>query len=132
MMPIVQCRTEKQAQSVRAEIAARLKDSGLELHPEKMKVVYWKDDDRRSTYVNEKFDFPGYTVRPRRSENRYGKLFINFTPAISDKVAKEIRAEIRSWNLHGCTPDLRGITRQPVLSSVPRNPQSVHLGAAQE
>ncbi len=60
-------------------------------------MINCKDDDRRSTYGNEKFDFPYYTFRSRRSKNRYGKFFINFTPAISDKAVKEIRAEIRRW-----------------------------------
>jgi RNA-directed DNA polymerase len=72
----------------------------LELHPEKTKVVYCKDDDRRRTYPNEKFDFLGYTFRPRRSKNRKGKFFINFSPAVSDKAVKAIRVEIRSWDLH--------------------------------
>jgi RNA-directed DNA polymerase len=56
---IVHCRTEVEAQEVRAAIAARLQECGLELHPEKTKVVYCKDDDRRRTYPNEKFDFLG-------------------------------------------------------------------------
>ena len=97
---IVHCRTEREALEMRAAIAARLKDCGLELHPEKTKVVYCKDDDRRGTYPNEKFDFLGYTFRPRRSKNRMGKYFINFSPAVADKAVKKIRTEIRSWNLH--------------------------------
>ena len=97
---IVHCRTEAEAQEVRAAIAARLQECRLELHPEKTKVVYCKDDDRRGTYPNKKFDFLGYTFRPRRSKNRYGKYFINFSPAVSDKAGKAIRAEIRSWKLH--------------------------------
>jgi RNA-directed DNA polymerase len=97
---IVHCRTEKEAQEVRAAIAARLQECRLELHPEKTKVVYCKDDDRRGNYPNEKFDFLGYTFRPRRSKNRFGKFFINFSPAVSDKAGKAIRAEIRSWKLH--------------------------------
>jgi RNA-directed DNA polymerase len=96
---IVHCRTEGEAQEVRAAIAARLKECGLELHPEKTKIVYCKDEDRRGTYPNEKFDFLGYTFRPRRSKNRMGKFFINFTPAVADKAVKAIRTEIRSWNL---------------------------------
>jgi RNA-directed DNA polymerase len=59
---IVHCRTEVEAQEVRAALAARLWDCGLELHPEKTKIVYCKDDDRRGTYPNEKFDFLGYSV----------------------------------------------------------------------
>lgn len=97
---IVHCRTERDAQEVRVAIAARLQECRLELHPEKTKVVCCKDDDRRGNYPNEKFDFLGYTFRPRRSKNRHGKYFINFTPAVSDKAGKAIRAEIRSWKLH--------------------------------
>ena len=96
---IVHCRTEKQAQEMRKAIAERLRDCGLELHPEKTKIVYCKDDLRRRTYPNEEFDFLGYTFRPRRSKNRKGKFFINFSPAVSNKAAKAIRDKIRSWNL---------------------------------
>ena len=96
---IVHCRKEVQAQEIRNAIAARLKECGLELHPDKTKVVYCKDDLRRRTYPNEKFDFLGYTFRPRRSKNREGKHFINFSPAVSDQAVKAIRTEIRSWDL---------------------------------
>ena len=96
---IVHCRTEAEAQEVWAAIAVRMRECGLELHPEKTKIVYCKDDDRRRTYPNEKFDFLGYTFRPRRSKNRKGKFFINFSPAVSNKAAKAMRDTIRSWNL---------------------------------
>ena len=97
---IAHCRAEAEAQEVRAAIAARLQECGLELHPEKTKIVYCKDEDRRRAYPNEKFDFLGYTFRPRRSKNRWGKFFINFSPAVADKAVKAIRTEIRSWELH--------------------------------
>ena len=97
---IVHCRTEAEAEAVRAAIAQRLRDCGLELHPEKTKVVYCKDDDRRGNFLHQKFDFLGYTFRARRSKSRQGKYFINFSPAISDKAANAIREEIRSWKLH--------------------------------
>jgi RNA-directed DNA polymerase len=61
---IVHCRTEAEAQEVRAAIATRMRECGLELHPEKTKVVYCKDDDRRGTYPNEKFDFWGTPFGP--------------------------------------------------------------------
>jgi hypothetical protein len=96
---IVHCRTERQAQEVKAAIAKRLQTCGLELHPEKTKIVYCKDDFRKWTYPNEKFDFLGYTFQPRRSKNRRGRFFINFSPAVSNKAAKAIRDTIRSWNL---------------------------------
>jgi RNA-directed DNA polymerase len=96
---IVHCRTEKQAQEIRKAIAERLRDCELELHPEKTKIVYCKDEDRKGNYQNEKFDFLGFTFRPRGSKNRYGKLFINFSPAISNQAAKAIRDTFRSWRL---------------------------------
>jgi RNA-directed DNA polymerase len=85
---------------VRAAIAARLEGCRLELHPVKTKIVYCKDDDRRRRYGNEKFDFLAYGFQPRRSKNRFGKYFINFSPAISEETGKAIRGEIHSWKLH--------------------------------
>src|SRR5207244_4840517 len=86
---IAHCTTEKEAQEMRKAIAERLQTCGLELHPEKTKIVYCKDDLRkRKNYPNETFDFLGYSFQPRRSKNRKGKFFINFSPAVSNKAAK--------------------------------------------
>ena len=97
---IVHCRTEAEAQEVRRAIAVRMQECRLELHPDKTKIVYCKDDDRRGTYPNEQFDFLGDTFRPRRSKNWKGKFFINVSPAVADKAGKAMRAAIRSWRLH--------------------------------
>jgi len=97
---IVHCKSEKQARWLKEAIGKRLAECKLELHPEKTKIVYCKDVDRRSNYPREKFDFLGYTFRPRRSKNRWGKYFVNFTPAVSDKAAREMRRTMRGWNLH--------------------------------
>lgn len=96
---LAHCKTEAEAVTLKEAIRQRLQDCKLELHPEKTRIVYCKDEDRRGTYVNEKFDFLGYTFRPRRSKNRYGKYFINFSPAVSDKAAKSMRQTMRSWRL---------------------------------
>jgi RNA-directed DNA polymerase len=77
-----------------------MQECRLELHPEKTKIVYCKDDDRRERYAQQKFDFLGYTFRPRSSKSRKGKYFINFSPAISEKASKAIRRTIRDWKLH--------------------------------
>lgn len=97
---IVHCRTEREANLVRTTIAKRLKQCGLELHPEKTKVVYCKDSNRNGTHRNEKFDFLGYTFRPRKADGRKGKVFCSFSPAISKDAEQKIRDEIRSWKLH--------------------------------
>jgi RNA-directed DNA polymerase len=97
---IAHCASEEQAQAVKRSIEARLRRCKLELHPEKTKIVYCKDDDRRGSYPNEKFDFLGYTFRARRSKNRWGKYFINFSPAVSNQAATKMRREMRRWRLH--------------------------------
>lgn len=95
---VCHCKSKFQAQQLKQKLEARMKEVGLELHPEKTKIVYCKDDDRREHYPEISFDFLGYTFRPRRSKNRWGKHFINFTPAISNKAAKAIRHKSRGWN----------------------------------
>jgi RNA-directed DNA polymerase len=97
---VVHCKAESQAVELKGAIGERMLQCKLELHPEKTKIVYCKDDDRRGTYPNEKFDFLGFTFRPRRSKNRWGKHFINFSPAVGEKAAKLIRSTMSEWRLH--------------------------------
>ncbi len=66
-------------------------------------MVYCKDEDRRMEYVLTSFDFLGYTFQARRSKNKWGKYFINSSPAISNEVAKEIRQTSRGWNWAVCS-----------------------------
>lgn len=97
---LVHCSTLEQSEEVLEAIRNRLRECGLELHPEKTRIVYCKDEDRKGSYKNESFDFLGYTFRPRLSKNKWGKTFVNFTPAISNKAAVRIRKRIRSWKIH--------------------------------
>jgi RNA-directed DNA polymerase len=97
---IVHCRAKWEAELVCSCIAERLKECGLELHPEKTKLVYCKDANRQQSHPNEHFDFLGYTFRPRAAVNRKGKLFCSFSPGISKKAILKISDEIRRWRLH--------------------------------
>nr|CBH37051.1 probable RNA-directed DNA polymerase (reverse transcriptase) [uncultured archaeon]CBH38004.1 probable reverse transcriptase [uncultured archaeon]CBH38007.1 probable reverse transcriptase [uncultured archaeon]CBH38194.1 conserved hypothetical protein containing group II intron, maturase-specific, and reverse transcriptase domain [uncultured archaeon]CBH38523.1 conserved hypothetical protein containing Group II intron, maturase-specific, and reverse transcriptase domain [uncultured archaeon] len=97
---VVHCRSEAEALKLRKTLGARFGKYNLELHPEKTKIVYCKDDDRRDDYPNTSFDFLGFTFRPRRSKNRWGKLFINFTPAVSNNAAEAMRQKARRWKMH--------------------------------
>lgn len=49
---------------------------------------------------SKRFDFLGYTFRPRSALDRSGGLFVSFCPAISGDAAKAIRRTIRRWRLH--------------------------------
>ena len=97
---ICHCRSEAQARSLREALEVRLAACKLQLHPEKTRIVYCKDANRRGSYVEQQFDFLGYTFRPRKSMNHRGKMFISFIPAVSDKAAKSIRHRMRRWKLH--------------------------------
>jgi len=97
---VVHCATEAQAREVLGAIAQRMAEVGLELHPDKTRIVYCKDADRRGSYEHERFNFLGYTFRPRLSKSRHGKHFVNFSPAVSDDAKKAIGREIRSWRIN--------------------------------
>jgi RNA-directed DNA polymerase len=85
---VAHCRSRKEAEKLYDSLKKRFANCGLELHPTKTRIVYCKDDDRRGEHPETKFDFLGYTFRPRRSKNKYGKHFVNFTPAVSNKAKK--------------------------------------------
>ncbi len=96
---IVHCDTEAEAVKLKSEIAERMERCGLELHPEKTKIVYCKDASRTRDYELRSFDFLGFCFRARLSRNRYGRYFVNFSPAISPKSKKGIFSKIRQWCL---------------------------------
>jgi RNA-directed DNA polymerase len=96
---VVHCRSAAEAQTVLAALSERMAEVGLTLHPDKTRIVYCKDADRTGSAERERFDFLGYTFRPRRSKSKYGKYFVNFSPAVSDDARKAIGQEIRSWHL---------------------------------
>ena len=97
---ICHCRSKAEAEILRVAIEKRFAECGLELNLQKTKIVYCKDDDRRGNYPEQKFDFLGFTFRPRRAKNRRGKLFVGFTPAISNRAKKSICDTMRRWKMH--------------------------------
>jgi RNA-directed DNA polymerase len=96
---ICHCDSHGEAESLRTELQERLAACRLELHPEKTRVVYCADANRRGGYDVRRFDFLGYTFKPRKAMNRRGRLFTSFSPAVGDKAGKAMRHEIRGWGL---------------------------------
>jgi RNA-directed DNA polymerase len=97
---VVHCATEAQVRTVLAAIAERMAHVGLELHPDKTRIVYCKDANRHGSHEHERFSFLGYAFRPRLAVNRDGEGFVSFIPAVSDDAAKAIRQRVRGWRLH--------------------------------
>lgn len=94
------CISESEAKRLRVAIEGRLGECHLELHPEKTKIVFCKEQSRQGDYPVYSFDFLGFTFRPRLAKNKYGKFFVGFLPAISNKAAKSIKDEMRKWRIH--------------------------------
>jgi RNA-directed DNA polymerase len=111
---LAHCRTEQEAEALKAELQARLAECRLEMHPTKTKVVYCKDGKRRGQYPNVKFDFLGYCFRPRLVRRcRDNALFCGFNPAVSPSAMKAMRETIRDLNLRCQTQlSLQDIARQ--------------------
>ena len=96
---IVHCDGLLQAQWVLERIAVRLAEFGLEIHPDKTRIVYCKDADRRDDHDDTSFTFLGYTFRPRLAKNRRGKHFVNFLPAVSRDAVFRMQRKIYSWRI---------------------------------
>jgi RNA-directed DNA polymerase len=98
---VVHCVTERQAHQVREAIERRLGSVGLQLHPDKTRIVYCKDDRRRLDYGQVTFTFCGYAFRPRKTYDRVGKRSrTGFLPAVAPGKLTDMSRKIASWALH--------------------------------
>jgi RNA-directed DNA polymerase len=117
---VVHCKSEAQAKFVLRCITSRLQEWKLELHPEKTRIVYCKDSNRRGNHSHESFDFLGFTFRQRAARGRDGCIFGSFLPSVSKKARRRIRDTIKRWCIQRwthlsmqelaeiCNPVLRG------------------------
>ena len=88
---IVHCKSKVHAEQTLNAIGLRMKIVGLELHPEKTKIVYCRDYRRKGKYPTVKFDFLGYSFQPRSAKSKKtGKLFLGYDCAISISSRKRI------------------------------------------
>lgn len=97
---VVHCRTLAKAERVLAALRSRMAEVGLELHPDKTRIVYCKDDNRRGRFSACEFTFLGFTFRPRGAKDKHGVMFTAFLPAISKQALKKLSGTVRSWRLH--------------------------------
>jgi RNA-directed DNA polymerase len=98
---LAHCKTEDEAKTLLEALKERMKECGLELHPEKTRIVYCKDEDRPGGKKGEcSFTFLGYDFRPRRAKNFRGRFFVSFLPAVSRVALKAMKKKVRGWKLH--------------------------------
>ena len=100
---VVHCATERQASEVLVALEQRMAEVGLQLHPDKTRIVYCKDRNRRrSNCADTSFTFLGYTFRARQAPARQGDgvMFSAFLPAVSKDALKRMSGEVRAWRIH--------------------------------
>lgn len=118
---LVQCHTKGEAEEIREALDRRFKDVGLEIHPDKTKIVHcFQAGRKRRKNEDVKFDFLGYTFKPRLTVDRKGRKLTGFLPAVSDKAKKAINKKVRDWEIRKrsdktldeiaefCNPMIRG------------------------
>jgi len=98
---VIHCVSERQAREMREAVARRLVEVGLELHPDKTRIVYCKNSNRCGTYEHVSFTFCGYTFRPRKAYNKSRKVaFTGFLPAVSPEKLTAMSRRVSSWRIH--------------------------------
>lgn len=101
---ILHCRSKVHAEQLLNAIRERMEVCGLELHPEKTKLVYCRDYRRQDKYPVVKFDFLGYSFQPRTAKSKKtGKLFLGYDCAISISSKKRIADKMEELNIVGLT-----------------------------
>ena len=96
---VIHCRSEQEALAVKCSVEQRLRRCKLEAHPEKTRVVYCRDSNRKQDYPAITFDFLGYSFRPRGALGPTGRIFTSFIPAMSGRAQKAVTADIRQWRI---------------------------------
>ncbi len=118
---VIHCVTERQARQVRDAVGRRLADIGLQLHPDKTRIVYCKDDRRHLACDQVAFTFCGYAFRPRKAfDKKRKRAFTRFLPAVDPGKLTDMSRKVASWRMHrrvnltlddlarGANPVLRG------------------------
>ena len=103
MTLFVIARAPRRRRCLWSALADRFAACKLVLHPEKTKIVYCKDANRRGDFPIISFDFLGFQFRARKTMWREGtkRIFAHsFQPAASPKALTFISRTIRRWTLH--------------------------------
>ena len=97
---LIHFRSEEEAQAMLVSLKERFSMCELELHPDKTKIVYCKDENRKNQHPTTQFTFLGYDFRSRSTLNNKTKsVFQSFSPAVSKSSSKSMREHIRSLGI---------------------------------
>ena len=101
---IVHCRTENQAKTIYKALKERFEQCGLEMHPDKTKIIYCSRQGKVNiAYSNRSFDFLGFTFRRRTAVDPQGVFFCSFLPGISNKSKSSIIKKFKDLKILSAT-----------------------------
>jgi len=101
---ILHCNTKTHAEQLLKLVHQRMDSVGLELHPQKTKIVYCRDYKRKEKHPTVKFDFLGYSFQPRTAySKKKGNLFLGYDCAISIDSRKRIADKLEELNVDKLT-----------------------------
>ena len=119
---VIHCNSKGEAEGLLEKLRARMSDYGLELHPEKTKIVYCKNYLRNEKHDNNSFTFLSYSFQPRTIKDKFGRKqrLVVFNAAISQQAKTSIREKLRetilpmwstqtlTWFAKRLNPKIRG------------------------
>jgi RNA-directed DNA polymerase len=98
---IMHCKSKVHAERILQLIHQRMESVGLELHPQKTKIVYCRDHRRKEKHPTVKFDFLGYSFQPRTAfSKKLGKLFLGYDCAISIRSRRQIADKLEELKVN--------------------------------
>lgn len=97
---VIHVKTQSRAKEILRALEARMAEVKLELHPQKTKIIYCKDSNRKQQFPNIRFSFLGFDFAPRSAKSKTGTLFTSFIPAASKVAIKRMGKELRGFRLH--------------------------------
>lgn len=98
---IIHCKSKAHAERILGQTHQRMESIGLELHPQKTKIVYCRDYRRKGKHPFIKFDFLGYSFQPRSAISKKNKkMFLGFDCAISIGSRKRIADKLEEINVN--------------------------------
>jgi RNA-directed DNA polymerase len=119
---VIHCQTETETKQLLEAIRTRLTECKLRLSEEKTKVVYCQDYRRpKKKDYGKKFDFLGFTFKPKTIPSNRGGLFLGYGCAISQKSQTRIVEGWKQLNLHRRSD----LTIQEIANQV--NPQMLGI-----
>lgn len=92
---VIHCKSGNQAKTVLRQVIQRFRQCKLEINESKTHLVYCKDDFRKGSAPIVKFDFLGYTFKPRTTKISTTQLGLRFDLGISKKARMKITKELR-------------------------------------